>query len=210
MNFSFYDLIPILTQEEESFLFENTPNFEEFKNIITSNKACKKFYNTEKDLKSFYAQFRMMIDKRYNNSESSVAFSVKIESEKTLNMKRIGHKMNKVDVDYIIKELLAQDCSPNEINNILQDEFTKAINDENVTVTVYNGNVSEKELDDDAEDKLSVELPDDLDYDQIKKVIDYLKENPKCDPVEIEVYAESLRKTSYKGLLDKISCLFKQ
>lgn len=210
MNFSFYDLIPIITQEEESFLFENTPNFEEFKNIITSNKACKKFYNTEKDLKSFYAQFKMMIDKRYNNSESSVAFSVKIESEKTLNMKKIERKMNKVDVDNIIKELLAQDYSPNKIKNILQDEFTKAINDESITVTVYNGNVSEKELDDDAKDKLSVELPDDLDYDQIKNVIDYLKENPKCGPTEIEAYAEGLRKTSFKSLLDKISCLFKQ
>ena len=210
MNFSFYDLIPILTQEEETFLFKNTPNFEEFKNIITSNESCKKFYHTEKDLKSFYAQFKMMSDKRYNNSGSSVAFSVKIESEKTLNMKKIERKMNKVDVDNIIKELLAQDCSPNKINNILQDEFTKAINDESIIVTVYNGNVSEKELNDDTGDKFSVDLPDDLDYNQIKKVIDYLKENPKCDPAEIEVYAEGLRKTSFKSLLDKISCLLKQ
>ena len=42
------------------------------------------------DLKSFYAQFRMMIDKRYNNSESSVAFSVKIESEKTIQYAYTG------------------------------------------------------------------------------------------------------------------------
>ena len=225
MNFVFYDLIPMLTQEELTYLFENRTTFEEFKKIITSNKACKRFYKTENDLKSFYAQFKMMKDKNNTSSEPSVAFSVKIESDKTLNMKKIERKMSKVDVDSIIKDLMALDYSDDEIRLALQEEFTKAINDEDVNVVVYNGEVSEKQLIPDSEDEsdglksaglasenrdlISVELPDDFDIDDIQKVIDFIEENPKCDPVEIEDYAESMRKTSRRNLLNRLSNLFK-
>ena len=226
MNFTFYDLIPILTQEEVSYLFENQPNFEEFKSIMTSNNACERFFKTEKDLKSFYSQFKMMINKKYNSSEQSVAFSVKIESEKTLNIKKIERKMNKLDVDSIIKDLVALDYSADEIRHALQEEFTKAINDEDVNVVVYKGKVNEKEIIHDAydenddlksadlvsenKDSISVELPDDFDIDDIQKVIDFIEENPKCDLVEIEDYAESMGKTSRRSLLNRLSNLFKQ
>ena len=214
MNFVFYDLIPILTQEELTYLFENRTTFEEFKKIITSNKACKRFYKTENDLKSFYAQFKMMKDKKNTSSEPSVTFSVKIASDKTLNMKKIERKMSKVDVDSIIKGLLAIDYSADEINHVLEEEFSKAINDEDINVVVSDG----KEIGDGVEDGFfagrtelkSVKLPDDFDIDNMEKVIEFIEEDPNRDIAEIEEYAYNIRKTSHKRLLNRIFGCFKR
>lgn len=214
MNFVFYDLIPILTQEELTYLFENRTTFEEFKKIITSNKACKRFYKTENDLKSFYAQFKMMKDKNNTSSEPSVAFSVKIESDKTLNMKKIERKMSKVDVDSIIKVLLALDYSADEINYVLEEEFSKAINDEDINVVVSDG----KEIWDGVEDRLfagrtelkSVKLPDDFNIDNMEKVIEFIEEDPNRDIAEIEEYVDNIGKTTHKRLLNRIFRYFKR